>query len=508
MFRAPENSPVHVDADERLTRGLLQELSGLPLVDVPGDPDGLLARAARPDLGGWLAHAARARGCAHPVRLRGEVLTVQASTGVVLQRFNTDDLPDKVLYKPCGTRLASRCPACAEVYRWDTYQLVKAGLAGGKGVPETVATHPAVFATFTAPSFGLVHTRDARSPKPCRPRRDRPVCPHGKPLSCMALHAENDPRLGQPLCLDCYDHTHHVVWNHLVGKLWDRTMLRLRRATGATGAGPIRLRFAKVAEYQRRGVVHLHALIRIDGHDPNDPDAFLPPPVAVAPDGSTIPLYSAARLAETVKTVAAELALRTQAHPANADGWVIAWGHKGIDAKVVRTGLPGGELTEQHVAGYLAKYATKATEVCGVTAGRITSETIAAYGDRARHTNRLILASWDLGAYVEWMGLRRWAHRLGFAGHFSTKSRRYSTTLTALRRARRPQNRIQVTAIDEQDPAELTEDLHDDETTLVINHWQYVGNGWQTTGDAALAAMAADAARQRRPASSAGTNQT
>jgi hypothetical protein len=35
------------------------------------------------------------------------------------------------------------------------WQLVYAGLAGGhKGVPESLAEHPQVFATLTAPSFG------------------------------------------------------------------------------------------------------------------------------------------------------------------------------------------------------------------------------------------------------------------------------------------------------------------------------------------------------------------
>ncbi len=46
------------------------------------------------------------------------------------------------------------CPACAESYRTDTYQLVKAGLVGGKRVPETVAEHPCFFVTLTAPAFG------------------------------------------------------------------------------------------------------------------------------------------------------------------------------------------------------------------------------------------------------------------------------------------------------------------------------------------------------------------
>ncbi len=35
-----------------------------------------------------------------------------------------------------------------------------------------------------------------------------------------------------------------------------------------------------------------------------------------------------------------------------------------------------------------------------------------------------------------WAGLRRWAHLLGFGGHFLTKARRYSTTFAALRAAR------------------------------------------------------------------------
>lgn len=51
-----------------------------------------------------------------------------------------------MIYTACGDRRTSVCPSCAETYRRDTYQLIRAGLAGGKGVPESVAIHPAVFA--------------------------------------------------------------------------------------------------------------------------------------------------------------------------------------------------------------------------------------------------------------------------------------------------------------------------------------------------------------------------
>ncbi len=55
------------------------------------------------------------------------------------------------------------------------------------------------------------------------------------------------------------------------------------------------------------------------------------------------------------------------------------------------------------------------------------------------HAQAMISACWTLGAHpeLEQLRLRPWAHMLGFRGHYSTRSRRYSTTLTALRQARR-----------------------------------------------------------------------
>ena len=76
--------------------------------------------------------------------------------------WSTDTEPDEILRKACGNRREAVCPPCAERYRGDAYHLIAAGLRGGKGVPESVVGHPAVFVTFTAPSFGLVHTRAAR----------------------------------------------------------------------------------------------------------------------------------------------------------------------------------------------------------------------------------------------------------------------------------------------------------------------------------------------------------
>ncbi|WP_371814066.1 replication initiator [Phycicoccus sp. HDW14] len=78
--------------------------------------------------------------------------------------------------------------------------------------PEQVADNPLLFATFTAPSFGLVHGH--RGGRPCRPRRrdDRTRCPHGRPQWCTTIHEPGDARSGAPLCPDCYDTASAVIW--------------------------------------------------------------------------------------------------------------------------------------------------------------------------------------------------------------------------------------------------------------------------------------------------------
>ncbi len=68
---------------------------------------------------------------------------------------------------------------------------------------------------------------------------------------------------------------------------------------------------------------------------------------------------------------------------------------------------------------------------------------------------------------LEELRLRAWAHMLGFRGHFSTKSRRYSTTLGALRDARAEWRRAQA----------VTDDQAAPDSTLVLTHWIYAGTG-------------------------------
>jgi hypothetical protein len=444
----------------------------------------LLDRATRDDYQQWLSTALAAGGCVRPIRLRGTAREIDPATGEVIRGLDTEDLPDKAIYLPCGDRRASVCPPCAETYRADTYQLIRAGLAGGKGMPESVATHPCVFATFTAPSFGLVHTR-VTNPRgrvaPCRPRHKASYCPHGQRLSCGQRHKEDDACLGRPLCPDCYDYSAAVVWNAHASELWRRTVITIRRRLGQlanTHGVRVKLSYAKVGEFQRRGLIHFHAIFRLDGTDPVYPEWTVPPD----------PAFTADVLAEVIRQAATVTRFVTASHPAKPQGWDIPWGTQ-VDPRAVR--LAGdGEVTDTAVASYLAKYATKSIEAVGPLAVRITRENLRLYGNPSSHQGRLILAAWQLGnhPHPDFQALRRWAHMLGYRGHFATKSRRYSTTMRALRAARRDWHRRQ-----KPNAARLA-----DKTVLTLTDLEWAGRGWRTTGDAVLALSAAAQAREHR----------
>src|SRR5262249_51828284 len=129
---------------------------------------------------------------------------------------------------------------------------------------------------------------------------------------------------------------------------------------------------------------------------------------------------------------AAHTRFTTDRHPQSSTGWSIAWGAQ-IDVRPILTGVDG-DITDGKVAGYLAKYATKATETTGHSSARITSDTIDIYANPSgSHPDRLVTPCWHPGTHPGGDGLHRWPHMLGFGGHFLTKSRRYSITFRLLR---------------------------------------------------------------------------
>jgi hypothetical protein len=170
-------------------------------------------------------------GCLQPVLLRGRADYIDGGTGELIHRYTTVQEPGGVLPVACKTRRASRCGPCAEVYRADIYQLIRAGLSGGKDVPATVADHPCVFVTLTAPSSGPVHAHREKNGRvlACQSRRKDKICPHELRLSCGDKHDRDDHRLGEPLCADCYDYTGAVLFNACAPEMWRRFTITLRR---------------------------------------------------------------------------------------------------------------------------------------------------------------------------------------------------------------------------------------------------------------------------------------
>lgn len=152
-------------------------------------------------------------GCENPIWLRGSTITKAAESGIVLRVATSQGTPYESIGVRCMNRRAGRCKSCARLHQGDAFQTILAGIQGGKGVSESVITHPRVFATVTAPSFGAVHRMtDPDTPGDlCRPRRGDPLFEHNLPQGCRVRHGEGEQVIGSPLCPDCYDYPGAVL---------------------------------------------------------------------------------------------------------------------------------------------------------------------------------------------------------------------------------------------------------------------------------------------------------
>jgi hypothetical protein len=418
-------------------------------------PDDVLHEALQRIAGpGWERFSAQLRhtgGCARPVKLKGSVRRADAETGEVLGEYNSADDPDGVLLKACQARRATRCPACAWVYKADARQLILAGLIGGKGVGPEVRERPLAFVTLTAPSFGAVHTRHPDE-APCH--REKHPCACGQSHQCDQQHGAEDPQLGKPICSATYDYAGAVIWNNRCGELWRRTMINASRSLARYLGIPQRsfnrthrLAYLKVIEYQSRGVVHVHGLVRLD---------------AVAEVISTGAPLDTGRLVAAIARAAAV----TAAPSPLPNGPPVRWGPQNRVDPVPVEG-------RQPLSSYLAKYTTKSVYAGGALDHRLVRGELSML-DIDDHLKRLVQAAWDLGAQrsLRDYRLRQWAHTLGYRGHWMTKSLTWSTTLTALRQARFTYQ---------------AQRAGEEPDSVSIAQWAYRGNGHTSEGDAWLA---------------------
>jgi hypothetical protein len=162
-----------------------------------------------------------------------------------------------------------------------------------------------------------------------------------------------------------------------------------------------------------------------------------------------------------------------------------------LHVRVLSGAENGRELSPGQVAAYVAKYSCKASHE------QITSRD--SDPDRWRERGvpeqliEMAAAALCLADRPGLGGLARWVHMLGFRGHFVTKSRRYSTNLGELRAARAAYRA-------HQDQPREDGEVDDDESTVVLSVWQYLGSGYLNPGDVLLAAGVEASLRAAREA--------
>ncbi len=349
--------------------------------------------------------------------------------------------------------------------------------------------------------------------------------------------------MGQPLCAECYDYLGHVLFTWHLPELWRRFTIALRRnltkhlKSQRIAPGSVKVSFVKVVEMQARAIPHIHALIRLDppeGHatiasdgsgDHNDHG-----PAATCGGGEPRsatrlawePPISAAELATLIQQAARTVRLDVQ-HPDNSrqsddtnrqsddtnrqsddtqPPLVVRFGTQ-IDTQPLRSqnyAIPTesdpdvgmSRTSPRRVAGYLAKYVTKSLQDFGVAAGRLSAEAI---GDLnvTDHVRAILTTIAHLADQAQTLGIDalagigRWLHTLGYRGHITTKSRRYSVTMGALRALRATWVRQQAAkgcSLEQHSPIDPTE--QSDELW-----WKFDRAGHATPGDRTLVYSAA-----------------
>jgi hypothetical protein len=291
----------------------------------------------------------------------------------------------------------------------------------------------------------------------CHPERTQ-TCRHGRARKCSARHSAHDEAVGTPLCPDCFDYAGAVLHNAHSAELWRRTTISVfRRLATSLGisrkecATVLRLEHAKVAEFQRRGLVHFHAVVRADGADGSDP------PI-------------------DAQTLAQACVVATQGVEINHPRGTARWGRE-LDVQVLDRDNPA-----TLVASYVSKYVVKEPGMHPGLVSRILSKSDLERRDLPPHLFNLAATAWRLGAdpALASLGLRLHAHHLGYRGHVLTKSRRYSTTLGALRDARTAWRQER--------------NGGPDDSKIAVRRLKAVGRGWSNKGEELFAAAQA---RQR-----------
>jgi hypothetical protein len=213
------------------------------------------------------------------------------------------------------------------------------------------------------------------------------------------------------------------LWNWHAPGLWNRFVTELVRGLSAhAGLSEsavrelVRVSYLKVAEFQARGLVHFHAMIRLES--PADralspasrsaPTSCAPrsarPPVAAVFRAMPVTARSSSCASESNWTPGSCAATRTAASSRQSRSRR-TW--PSTPARAHTTRSPGGHQPEQ------------------LRDNGVPEQLVQMAAAAIRLSKRSGL-----------QGIGKWVHMLGFRGHLVTKSRAYSTTLGELRDTR------------------------------------------------------------------------
>jgi len=338
-------------------------------------------------------------GCSNPVRLLKRVTN-----------FRTGQISETPAERRCGNRRASECPSCSKLYRGDAFQVIRSGLFDPSN-PTAVYT----WVTFTAPGadvFGPTHSQ----------RRDKNK--KIRPCACRQRHSDGDALIGTPLYPESYRYDLAADFNANAGRLAAVTFQKLSRMLNR------KLQVVRVVEYQSRGLVHVHAIVR----------GVVTRRSLQVSVGGGINLRTGRRIA-----------------PATSGGW--KWGPQ-CDSQVLNAGS-GGRLVAYmvKVVGYALKAVSDETAASGTHSRRMERagrrsckcehpQSLCRAGKAMRYPRRLTLADgsvvqmdvhipYQADVPVYYCRRHQAARRgWGFRGHVLSVSRRWGLTFKEVRERR------------------------------------------------------------------------
>jgi transcriptional regulator with XRE-family HTH domain len=298
--------------------------------------------------------------------------------------------------------------------------------------------------------------------------------------------------------------------------------------------------YVKVSEFQTRGMVHFHVALRLDGKRPNRPApigikrlivivrravrdaeaetaqarqqrAVIGRKLESLREAAELTTDDLAALLEVKRQTVeglergtrtmreshvekfanvfgldevGELARLVDSYHRQKEDWRIGWGTQ-FDVQVLPAVSTEDEerhierkpVTRRQTANYLAKYATKGSDVEGKLDRRFRKEEELTFLNVNNHLARMVRTSWRMARTFEHAQLDGWSHQLGYRGHFLTKSRKWSTTFKALRQVR----------IDHKEELRKQSWEALNPNSLVFTQWQFAGSGYRTSDDAWLA---------------------